>query len=316
MPKRRPITWEESLDLFETHLRAARRAERTVKLYLLETTYLRDHLGERVLSPASVTVDQLREYQCGLLTGAATRTRKPRSPASVHVATSIMRSFFSFLFEEERLGKDPARRLEHTRVPERPVGDTLSVSELSALLGACDLTTPRGLRDRAIVEVLYATGLRRAELRALDLSDLDRNERIVTVHHGKGDKGRIVPLTRSAFEYVVAYVERARPALVRTHFEAKLAMFLSTRGKRISETQVRRLLLALGRKARIETPIKPHTLRRSFATHLMRGGASLRHIQILLGHSKLDTTAHYLRVDPEELRREILLKHPRERIDP
>jgi len=162
--------------------------------------------------------------------------------------------------------------------------------------------------------VLYATGVRRAELIALDLTDYEARERLVHVRHGKGDKARSVPLTRAASLRLDDYLAQARPALSGAALEP--ALFLTRQGRRIGEPVPMKLLHRLARAAGIKKQVTPHTLRRSFATHLLQNKVSLRHIQKLLGHEKLSTTAAYLCLSPQELRREILLHHPRERLDP
>jgi len=321
MPRKKkdlPISWEHATDLYETHLRAKRSAERTVKGYLLEVKYLDEHLAKRKRKPlpGEVTLQDLRVYQCGLLSGETTRTGKPSGASTVSRVTSQLSDFFSFLWDEGRIPEDPTRRLEHPKVPPRLPGDVLSVEEMKKYLGAAKTTTPRGLRDRALAEVLYATGLRRAELLALDLGEIDHKEREVTVLHGKGDKSRVVPLTRSAYLALMDYIDRARPVIARKLQEgAESAVFLSSRGRRLGAGALRRVLARIGRDAGLKGRIKTHTFRRSFATHLLQAGTSLRHIQVLLGHSNLNTTALYLKLDTRELRREVLLKHPRERID-
>jgi integrase/recombinase XerD len=317
--KEAALTWADALDLFETHLRAKRAAARTVTDYLLEVRYLEEHLAKRgkaTVTPADVTVHDLRDYQAGLLTGATSRTGRPLAAGTASRVTSALVSFFRFLAAEGSIPMDPTARLEHPKVPPRLPGDVLTLKEVERLFHACQRTTATGLRDRAILEVLYAAGLRRNELRDLDLSDLTHEERELVVREGKGGKGRVLPLTRSAYHAVMDYVERGRPALARNHEDSACALFLSSRGgRRLSEDGIASLLKVLGRAAALARPLKPHTLRRSFATHLLQGGANLRTIQLLLGHASLNTTALYLKVDPRELRREVLLKHPRERID-
>jgi integrase/recombinase XerD len=316
--KPKPITWERAIELYELHLRARRSSERTVTGYLLEVHYLRDHFSKRPTPPlpAAVTIHDLRDYQAGLLTGETTRSGKPLAATSAARVTAQLAAFFSFLTAEELCERDPTLRLERPKVPRRLPGSVLSLKEVERILEATDRTTPLGLRDLAVFELLYATGLRRNELLALDLSDLDHLEREVRVRSGKGEKERIVPLTRSAFHAVMDYLERARPGLVKRHEDSFHALFLGTSGRRLDETGIKRLLRRLVSAAGIKKRTTPHTLRRTFATHLMKSGASLRHIQLLLGHESLDTTAIYLRLDTSELRREVVTKHPRERIAP
>jgi integrase/recombinase XerD len=316
--KTKPIAWTEAIDSYETYLQSKRAALRSVEGYMLEVRYLHEHLAKRPSppEPGDVSVQDLRAYQLGLLTGDASRSGKRLATSTVARVGAQLGDFFGFLFDEGRIAVDPSRKLERPRVPARVPDNVLTVAEVRALLGVADDTTATGLRDRAFVELLYATGLRRNEARGLDLGDLNHEARELTAH-GKGSKDRIVPVTRSAYERLVAYLERARPALVKRHQkDSASAVFLSERGTRISETRVFDLLRELRAKAHIKKAVKPHTFRRSFATHLLESGANLRAIQLLLGHASLNTTALYLRVDAKGLRREVLLKHPRERFEP
>lgn len=313
----RQLGWDEALTRFERHLRARRLAERTVEGYLLFVSYLREHLeGVRdAAKPADVTLDDLRRYQAGLVSGETSRTGKRLVAACVSGHTIVLGLFFAFLFDEEQIPADPARRLERPRVPEKTPGDVLTVPEVKRLLAAPDASTPLGLRDRAILDVLYSTGLRRSELLALDLTDLDEAERDLAVRHGKGDKGRVVPLGRSAFHSLGAYLDQGRPALVKDGARAGVAIFLNHWGTRLGADGIQDALARYGKLIGLKKKLRCHTMRRTCATHLLRAGASVRHIQLLLGHSSLDTTAIYLRLDTRELRESILTKHPRERLD-
>lgn len=191
----------------------------------------------------------------------------------------------------------------------------LSVAQVTRLLDAAARDQSiRGLRDRAAVELLYATGVRRAELLGLDLDSLDHHEREILVR-GKGEKSRRIPVTRSAYLAVRAYLDAARPSLTSGHQDSARALLLTYRGRRLDHISLCKLLRRLRAAAKLRARVSPHVMRRSFATHLLQGGASLRHIQLLLGHTKLSTTAFYLKLDTRELRRELLLKHPRERMD-
>jgi integrase/recombinase XerD len=316
--KAKKLTWKEAIDLYGDHLRARRLATRSVVGYLLELKYLDEWLAKRDEHPplpGEVEVQDLREYQCGLVTGSASRTGRTLCAGTVSRVTTVIAGFFEWLADEEKIEKDPARRLERPRQPERLPGDVLSVREVKHLLSAIDRTSAYGLRNRAMLEVLYSTGLRRNELLDLDLSDVNHEEREVTVRCGKGGKGRVVPLTRSAYAAVKDYLDRARPAFTSKHEDSFRAVFLSGRGKRVDGMSLKFAIDRLAVKAGIKRQITPHTLRRTFATHLLNNGVSIRHIQMLLGHSSLNTTAIYLRLNPVEIRREILLKHPRERFE-
>jgi integrase/recombinase XerD len=316
--KRAALTWEDAVDRYELHLRAQRVAALTLESHVNAVNHLRAHFAAQPAcpSPAEVTLAELRLYQAGLYTGETSASGKPLSTSSVSHASSCLRRFFAYLDDERLIPEDPARRLERPRTPIRHVGDVLTVPEVTRLLAAADPGSLRGLRDRTIVELLYSTGLRRGELLNLDLQDVDHEQREVRVRCGKGGKARILPLTRAAWAFLERYLAEARPLLVRDHPDSSAALFLSVRGRRHDEMALVHLLRRLAKAARISKRVTGHTMRRSFATHLLQSGASLRHIQLLLGHSDLTTTSLYLRLDTQDIRREVLLKHPRERMNP
>ena len=303
-------SWEEALDLFESHLRASRASPLTLSCYVRDVERLRDALG--VSTPAEVTRDLLRGRQCDLLTAPGPKGR-PLAAVSVARQVAAWHAFFRLLVREERVVVDPTAWLESPRVPRRAPGQVLTTSEVKRLLQAPDASTPGGMRDRTVLEVLYSTGLRRAEVCALDLTDIDHERRELVVRAGKGEKGRIVPLTRTAYLVLQGYLGEARAELETDHRDSTAALFLTTRGRRIHAQYMLLLLRRARAAARIKKPLTPHTLRRTFATTLLKQGVSLRTIQALLGHGSLNTTALYLRLDREELRRELLLRHPRER---
>jgi integrase/recombinase XerD len=315
--KSQKIDWPDALERYLTHLRATRFARRTVDGVGERLANLRRVLEPRCPLLADVTLDDLRGHQASLFTGESTASGRPLSARAAANHASTVRAFFRFLADDELVPLDPAARLEQPRCPPRRAGEALTVDEVTRLLTLArdGATTPTGQRDHALVELLYATGLRRNEALHLELGDVDRRARDVVVRHGKGDKHRRVPLTRSAYHVLAAYLDEGRRALTTSHPDSVAHVFLSVRGRRLDHMALARLLRGFVAGAGIERRVSPHTLRRSFATHLLQGGASLRAIQLLLGHEALSTTAFYLDVDPRELRREVLSKHPRERLD-
>lgn len=317
MPRSKSIPWARALDLFHDHMVALNMRPLTVSGYQILLRRFLAHGGQQhaPYGPAEVTLEHLREYQVGLFTGATSPSRRGLGAETVAAATTTLRTFFRFLAAEELIPKDPTLRLEQPQSPPRAPGGVLSVSEARRLLAAADTTTHVGLRDRAAVELLYATGLRRSELLALDLADVDHAEREVVVRDGKGGKGRVLPITRSAYAALQAYLERGRPAFLTSGRAATTALLLARPGKPMEPPALKKTLGRLARGAGIKKRLTPHTLRRSFATHLLKAGASLRHIQVLLGHSSLQTTAAYLSLDRTELRKEVLTRHPRERFE-
>jgi site-specific recombinase XerD len=307
------LTWAEAQDLFLTSLRARNCAAGTVYGYGREVARLAAFRGGR--GPDRVTTQDLSDYQAALLAGRATPSGRPLSGRTAYRVACNLATFFAWLLDRGFSAQDPSARLERPRRNQPLPALPLQVAEVARLLDAASRGARTALRDRAIVELLYATGLRRAELLALDVGDADLRQRLVHVRHGKGDKARIVPLTRAAAlrleRYLADPAGRARQAPL-----SQAALLVTCEGQRFGGPALRKLLFRLAARAGIEATVTPHTLRRSFATHLLQAGADLRTIQLLLGHTKLSTTATYLQLRPDELRRELIERHPRERLDP
>jgi site-specific recombinase XerD len=308
-----PLSWDDALDRFETSLRARRCSERTISYYLGDLNAVREFVHDTPL--VEVVTADLRRFQAALLSGELARRGRPVSAATVAKMSSVLKSFFGFLDRENLLTVNPAGRLERPKSNSEPAGVALSSKEAQRLLASPDRVTPIGLRDRAILEVLYSTGVRRAELSALNLGDVDHDGREVRVLQGKGDKSRVCPLTRLGYRALLEYLERARPVLVKKHADGCAALFLSAKGRRLRGDGLNEVVIRHARGAGLKKEVRTHDLRRTFATALMESGASLRVIQLLLGHERLDTTARYLRVEAQDLRRELLLRHPRERFE-
>jgi integrase/recombinase XerD len=230
------------------------------------------------------------------------------APSSVARLVAAVRGFYKFLRLTGALEASPAGDLQAPRAF-AGLPSFLSIDEVDALLAAPDVATPRGIRDRALIEVLYATGLRVSELVGLRLSDLRLDERCVQCL-GKGRKQRIVPLGEEAAEWVRRYVATARPALLKQR--ASPWLFVNARGGgRLSRGGFWKLLRSYGRAAGIRSHLSPHVLRHSFATHLLERGADLRAIQTMLGHADLSTTQIYTHVLEARLRQVYDAFHPR-----
>jgi len=227
-----------------------------------------------------------------------------RSVARTLVA---VRNFFRFLRQENVLRRDPTEHIESPRTWKR-LPKFLTVAEVEQLLAAPEERTPRGLRDAAMLEVLYATGLRVSELVNLKVSDVQLEAGYLRCL-GKGSKERVVPLGRKATAALEAYLRRGRPALVKPRSSPHL--FLTRLGRKMTRHNFRRLLGERGRAAGIRTHLSPHTLRHSFATHLLERGADLRAVQLLLGHADISTTQIYTHVAQERLKQIYRTYHPR-----
>lgn len=229
------------------------------------------------------------------------------SARSVARHLAALRHFFQFLVKEGSLQQDPTREVETPRL-DHALPKYLSSGEVDALLAQPDPATPAGLRDRAMLELLYATGMRVSELLSLKGEDLEPNLGIIRCR-GKGGKERLIPVGKSALRAVEAYVRQGRSKLLKKPGGSSL--FLNARGGALSRVGFWKILAAYGRRAGIHTPLTPHMIRHSFATHLLERGADLRSIQTMLGHSDISTTQIYTHVLKERLRQVYQSHHPR-----
>jgi integrase/recombinase XerD len=270
--------------------------------------YVRFLGGRGVQGPTQVDADAVRSF----LASVAASTHgddRPYAAASVARVLSAVRSFHRFLLREGATALDPAREVHQPKRPRR-LPRPLPVDEVARLLEMPDPATAAGGRDRAILELLYGSGLRISELVGLDVDDVDLEAGMVRVL-GKGGKERVVPVGRYAREAVAAYLTRWRPELATA--SSRGALFLNQRGGRITRQSCARALSGYVRASGIDRPVSPHTLRHSFATHLLEGGADVRVVQELLGHASVSTTQVYTLVTEEHLREVYYTSHPRAR---
>ncbi len=272
---------------------------RTVEAYGRDLRQFGRWLDERGLRLEDVEAATIRDY-------LGRRRDLGLSPRSAARALSAMRGLFRFLAGEERLPGDPTATLRSPSLW-RTVPRALSGSEVRALLAAPDTSTPLGLRDRAMIETLYATGLRVSELVGLTTDRVRLDPGYVRVV-GKGVKERVVPLGLAAAEWIDRYTVEARGELDR---HRRPELFLNHRGGRLTRQGFWKILRSHGARAGITTQLSPHVIRHSFATHLVENGADLRAVQMMLGHTALSTTEIYTHVARERLRRLYDEKHPR-----
>lgn len=268
--------------------------------------YASFHADRGVVSPDEVTRESVAAFISAL------RVRG-LAPSTVERKVAAIKGFHKFLLREGLTQNHPTARTPLPKVPER-LPDVISIEDADRLLSQPFPDGPVGLRDRAILEVLYGCGLRVSELANLDTTDLDLDSGFCRVF-GKGSKERLVPVGGLAAAAVAAYLGAGRRFLrpVRSVVTADSALFLSTRGARLSRQVVHRLVAAYGLRVGLEG-LHPHTLRHSFATHLLEGGADLRALQEMLGHSDISTTQVYTHVDRRHIREEYLSTHPRARV--
>jgi integrase/recombinase XerD len=221
-----------------------------------------------------------------------------------------LRNFFRFAQIQELIPEDPSINLESPKI-RRHLPGYLRLEEVEKLLEQPDSKTPMGLRDRAMLEVLYSTGLRVSELTGLAVNDLDTKVGCIRCI-GKGDKERIVPVGKKALGIVDKYLREGRPQLLRNaKATSGPALFINRRGAALSRVGVWKILSAYGRRAGLRVALTPHMLRHSFATHLLEGGADLRSVQLMLGHADISTTQIYTHVVEERLKQIYKAHHPR-----
>jgi integrase/recombinase XerD len=221
---------------------------------------------------------------------------------------SGIKAFYKYLLLENEITDDPTELLESPRLP-RKLPDVLSYEEIETMLAAIDHSTPEGTRNRAIIEVLYSSGLRVSELTGLQLTHCYFDIGFLRIL-GKGDKVRLVPIGKEAIKYTQLYLDHVRPELTPAK-DSEDIVFLNRRGAQLSRVMVFIMIKDIAEKAGIQKTVSPHTFRHSFATHLIEGGASLRAVQEMLGHESITTTEIYTHLDRDYLRQIITEFHPR-----
>lgn len=298
-------TWTAALAAFDQDLvrRAVARATRTA--YLTDAEQFARWAGERQLDPATISVRDLRRY-------LAVLADLGQTPTTVTRKLAALRALFRVLVENGSRQDNPAELLNSPRKPQR-LPRVLKPAEVAALLDRIPGDGPLELRDRALFELAYSSGLRAQELVSLELDSLDFDSETVRVR-GKGQKTRLVPVGEHARQALERYLDRSRPALIQRGDDDR-TLFVSKSGRRLSRSDVRRRLRSWARRAAPHAPAvidtHPHALRHSFATHLLEGGADLRTIQELLGHASISTTQVYTRVESSRLRSAYARAHPR-----
>jgi integrase/recombinase XerD len=232
---------------------------------------------------------------------------------------STLRGFFKYLYDSGRLAYDPSSTIKMPKRPHR-LPYVPSLEEITKLLSAVDTTTPMGFRDRTIMEVLYATGMRAGELCALCQYDVDLNQNQLSIREGKGNKERLIPLGEIAGRYMQEYLTAVRPELAKDAGpSARLRagideVFLSKHGKALLKTDMSQMIRKYRDLAQIEAQLTPHSLRHACASHLLKSGCDIRYIQQLLGHASLSTTQLYTKVEISDLKSVHQRFHPRERL--
>ena len=293
-------SWVRALREFDTALRTQGMSEKTRRAYGVDLGQLAAWASAQGLEPGQLDPRRLRRF-------AGVLSERGASKSTVARKLAAIRSFYRALVQRGELEASPA---DLVASPKRDsyLPAVLKEGEVAAVLDGMPGSTPLLLRDRAMLELAYSAGLRAEELVNLDVTGLDRDAEQLRVD-GKGQRTRIVPAGEPAWKAVDAYLERGRPALAGSAEDPSL--LLSKSGRRLSTSDVRRRLEIAVRRAAVQSGVSPHTLRHSFATHLLEGGADLRSIQELLGHASISTTQTYTRVESQRLRKAYARAHPR-----
>lgn len=298
------MAWDIYIQEYENYLRLERSlSANSVEAYVRDVSKLKQFLeiSGSDITPLQVSMVELQnfiEYINELGMSAFSQAR----------IISGLKSFYKFLLYEGELDSDPTELLEAPKLG-RKLPDTLSVEEIDQILAAIDHSKPEGMRNRAMLETLYSSGLRVSELIGLKMSNVHSDVGFLRIF-GKGSKERLVPIGKEALKYIKIYREE-----VRIHLDIKPGnesfMFLNRNGRQLSRQMVFIVIKTLVEKAGIKKTISPHTFRHSFATHLIEGGADLRAVQEMLGHESITTTEIYTHLDRDYLRQVIQEYHPR-----
>src|SRR5579863_1305635 len=291
-----------AIALFLTHVRVEKGlSSNTVAAYQRDMAKFNVFVQKRKLTVETVSRDDLVDFLAGLY-------REKLESRTVARQLVSIRNFFRFAQIQELITVDPSQNLESPKI-RRTLPGYLKLEEVDRLLAQPDAKTALGLRDRAMLEVLYSTGLRVSELIGLRVSDLDSKVGCIRCI-GKGDKERIVPTGREALGMVDKYLREARPKLLAKGVPST-ALFVNRRGMPLSRVGVWKILSSYGKRAGLRVALTPHMLRHSFATHLLERGADLRSVQLMLGHADISTTQIYTHVVEERLKQIYKAHHPR-----
>lgn len=297
------MAWKDDIEGFSNYLQLEKGlSDNTLKAYAGDVSKLEDFLKDnnRLKATSRIVAEDLEAFVIFIGELGVARTTQAR-------IISSLKNFFQYLIYDETILENPAVNLESPRLS-RKLPDTLSVEEIDLLIAQIPKDTKIGIRNRAIVETMYSCGLRVSELTNLRLSDLNLSENFLTVI-GKGNKERMIPLGSQAKKCIERYLSEIRE-FSETHKDYRDVLFLNNRGKGLSRTMIFYIIKDLAVLADIKKTISPHTLRHSFATHLIEGGAGLRAIQEMLGHESITTTEIYTHIDRQYLRETLVMYHP------
>lgn len=304
-------------DDFLERQRARGLAAGTMSYQALYLGYFLSFLTRRRIEDVrEVTPQVLDDYRAEVLGGRSRGTGAPLATQTIAVRLSIVREYFQFLIKRKHILMDPAAHIELPKLPDRLPKALLDEPQIKAILERPDMETLTGLRDRAILELLYSTAVRRQELVSLDVFDLDLGRGELRVNKGKGRKDRVVPVGKTAAHFVGLYVKRGRPRSLhrlrrgRPIRTSDPALFLSQYGRRMTCGALQWIIAHYVGDVFPGQRMSAHAFRHACATHMVRGGANIRLVQEMLGHSRLETTTIYTRVCPVDLKEAHRRHHP------
>ncbi len=288
---------------FRKHLKAAGYADTTVKWYGKWLSQFEQYLRDRGITDLrKVTRQEILAYQEKIMS-------EPIAAESKSLKIRPVRRLFEHLAETQRLLVSPAEAFAQISVKNRKIGTVLTPGEVTKFLEQPDLSSDTGIRNRAVTELFYSSGIRLNELLSLETHDPDFENMVVRIRIGKGGKQRTVPLGKSASAHLRDYLEKVRPAHAEKN-PGERRLFLNSSGGPLSVESIRGFLRNYRLKAGISRPVSPHTFRRTCASHMLHEGADIRHIQELLGHKLLKTTQAYTKVRPKEVKETHSRTHP------
>ena len=301
-----------AVDRFQREMRARNWSGETIRAYTFRLERFAEFLDAEHASLSAITAITAKivsDYQLWLCKQESQRGGS-LSPATQRAFLGAVRSFFVFCAAERIVLLDPTRGLEMPKIGKRLPQGVLSPKEIRLLMRQPDLETYVGLRDRAILETLYSSGLRNSELRNLTTGDVDLDRGYITVLRGKGNKDRVVPLGKVGVHFVRGYITRARPHLLRS--TADHTLFLSLHGRKLGMSTLQDIVHRYAKAAGFKRRVFPHGIRHTCATAMLNGRADIRYIGELLGHESLSSTAIYTSVSIDDLKRVHARAHPRE----
>ena len=308
------MTTDELIEKYAEHLRALNRSPKNIRTHARRVRrFFEFAAGRGVHEPADVTAALVLDYQKHVSNEINPRgTISTASTQNQHIA--VLAVFFRYLRQAEYAIHDPTREIQYAKVPQRLPRAIMTLQEVKKLLRQPDVNTVLGYRDRAIMEVLYSTGVRRNELLSLRVEDVNLEGGFVMVRQGKGLKDRVVPLGTIAARYLETYLNGIRPELLKRGSDpATAALIVSGRGRVLSRNTLAAMVEKYARLAGIKHPVTPHTFRHTCATHMIRNRAGIRHVQEMLGHTNLATTQKYLSLTITDLKEAHSRFHPREK---